>query len=154
VRWEPIHSRLSELESILKKSAATVVAGGDFDSWDLSIRGGLFGGIRVVAMIEEHERGQQLCRFRAWPKVHAGIVTTFLALLIVTSLAVLDSAAVAGSMLALTAGILGLVIYADCAFATSHWRDAVDSYLRLKDDLRVVPPSLARRIISDAPAFK
>jgi GT2 family glycosyltransferase len=139
VRWEPIHSRLSELESILKKSAATVVAGGDFDSWDLSIRGGLFGGIRVVAMIEEHERGQQLCRFRAWPKVPAGIVTTFLALLIVTSLAVLDSAAVAGSMLALTAGILGLVIYADCAFATSHWRDAVDSYLRLKDDLRVVP---------------
>jgi hypothetical protein len=153
VRWEPIHSRLSEVESILKKSGATVVAGGDFDSWDLSIRGGLFGAIRVVAMIEEHERGQQLCRFRAWPKVPAGIVTMLPAFVMVTLLAVLDGAVVAGSMISLTAGILGLLICADCAFAMSHWRDAIDSYLRLKDDLWVVSPVASTAEINPAPSI-
>jgi hypothetical protein len=138
VRWEPVLSRLGQLESILKKSGATVAAGGDFDAWDLSIHGGLLGVTRVVAMIEEHEKGQQLCRFRAWPKVPAGIVAILLALVTMTLLALLDSASVAGTMLALTSGILGIAIYTDCAIAMNHWRNAIDSYLRSKDDLCVV----------------
>ena len=91
-------------------------------------------------MIEEHERGQQLCRFRAWPKVPAGIVAILVAVVMVTLLAVQDSAVLVGSILALTAGILGFAIYADCALAMSHWRDAVDSYLRRSSDLCVVSP--------------
>ena len=52
----------------LRKRAA-VKRGGDFDRWDLEVRGGLLGCIRAVAMIEEHGAGKQLFRLRAWPQI-------------------------------------------------------------------------------------
>jgi hypothetical protein len=52
--------------------------------------------------------------------------------------AALDGAAVAGTMLALTAGVLGFLIYADCAIAMSQWREAVDTYLHRDDSLSVM----------------
>src|SRR4029450_8933290 len=53
-RCAPIESRLSQLNTILKESGAAIVLGGDFDRWDFTIHGGLFGAIRLVAMVEEH----------------------------------------------------------------------------------------------------
>jgi GT2 family glycosyltransferase len=135
VRWEAIESRLSKLESILRESGAAVINGGDFDSWDLSIRGGLFGGIRVVSA---SMLLGQLCRFRAWPKAPAMALAILLALIATAGFAALDGAAVASTMLALTAGVLGFLIYADCALATSQWREAVDTYLHRDDSLSVV----------------
>ena len=136
-QWEAIESRLTQLEAILKKSGATVVPGGDFDSWDFSIAGGLFGTVRVVAMVEEHGNGRQLCRFRAWPKPPATASLVLLALLILAGLAGLDHAWVASTSLALSAGALGLLIYADCAIAMKHFRDAVDQYVHCDGSLRV-----------------
>jgi GT2 family glycosyltransferase len=145
-RWDAIESRLSQLDAILKKSGAAVIPGGCFDSWDFSIQGGLFGTIHVLAMVEEHGDGRQLCRFRAWPKPPAAALTVFFALVTLAGLAGLDHAWVASASLGLTAGALGLLISADCAIAMSYWREAMDKYLRRSGSLRVGNRMARRRI--------
>jgi hypothetical protein len=45
-----------------------VTAGGDYDCWDLEIRGGLFGSARLLMATEEHGGGREMVRFRVWPK--------------------------------------------------------------------------------------
>jgi GT2 family glycosyltransferase len=137
--WEPIESRLSQMNAILKGSRASVVVGGDFDPWDFSIHGGLFGAIRVIAMVEEHGTGRQLIRFRAWPKPPAAALATLFALAAVAGLAVLDHAWIAGASLGLTAGGLGILIYSDCVISMSYWRNSLDQYLRRNGSLRRVP---------------
>jgi GT2 family glycosyltransferase len=137
-KWVADESRLSQLEKILKQSGAAIVLGGNFDAWDFSIHGGLFGTIRVVAMVEEHGNGRQLLRFRAWPKAPPAALTISFALIAGAGVAALDGAVVAGALLALSAGIAGFLIYADCAIAMSQWLEAVNTYLHRDDSLSVV----------------
>jgi hypothetical protein len=118
-----------------------VIAGGSFASWDLSISGGMFGAARVIAMAEEHEEGRQLCRFRASPKVPALAVATMLALVGGAAGALLQGAPTAGSVLALFAGLLGLLTYVDCATAMAHWGHALDTYLRCTDGTIILGPA-------------
>ena len=51
----------------MRDSGAVVVRGGDFDAWDLEVRGGVFGNARAALVIEEHGDGRQLVRLRTWP---------------------------------------------------------------------------------------
>jgi hypothetical protein len=138
-RWKATQSRLAELELILKEDGAPVIRGGDFDSWDLSISGGLFGTVRAVAMVEEHGDGKQLLRLRALPKAPNLITAIFLTLLGVAGLAILNHAVVTGTLLTFMGSIIGLLSYKDCALAMSQWHDAVNSYVRRDDSLRTVP---------------
>jgi GT2 family glycosyltransferase len=62
-------SRLSSIETTLKKTSTPVIRGGDFDRWDLEVRGGPLGSVRVLLAVEEHGGGRQLARFRLWPRV-------------------------------------------------------------------------------------
>jgi hypothetical protein len=135
-RWQAIEMHLSALESILKE-AGPVIRGGDFDRWDLSIPGGLFGTVPVVAMVEEHGNGKQLCRFRAWPKSPKAVIAILLAIISAAGLATVSHAVIAGGLLALTGFIVGLLIYKDCALAMSQWQDALDCYLRRNPSLSV-----------------
>jgi O-antigen biosynthesis protein len=138
-RWEAIETRLTRLKQIVEQSGTVPVTGGDFDRWDLSIRGGLFGLIRVVVMVEEHGNGRQLFRFRSWPKAPAPAVAILLALATLAVLAALDHAWVAGAFLGAAAGALGFLIYGDCAIAVSQWREAVAEYVRGDPDLSILP---------------
>jgi hypothetical protein len=52
------------LESVLVRERQAVRRGGDFDRWDLEVRGGLLGYIRAIGMIEEHGAGKQAFRLR------------------------------------------------------------------------------------------
>jgi hypothetical protein len=92
----------------------------------------------MVAMVEEHGNGRQLFRFRVWPKLPAAALAIFFALVTLAGLAGLAHAWVASVSLGLTAGGLGLLIYADCAISMSYWRDAIDQYLRRNGSLHVV----------------
>jgi len=77
--WKSPISWLESLESGLKALRAVVLRGGDYDRWDLELRGGLLGSIRVLMAIEEHGGGKQFIRVKSWPRcTPAGIFITLL----------------------------------------------------------------------------
>jgi GT2 family glycosyltransferase len=67
-RWQSAEERLRGVEAALTDAGAVTRRGGDFDRWDLEVRGGLFGAARLRMAIEEHGGGRQLVRFRSWPR--------------------------------------------------------------------------------------
>ena len=67
-QWEAPSDTLDKLRTCLSESGRVVIAGGDYDAWDLAIRGGLFGSARLLMATEEHGGGRQMVRFRLWPK--------------------------------------------------------------------------------------
>ena len=61
----------------VKTSKRPCVQGGDYDRWDLEAGRGILGGARTRLVAEEHGRGRQLVRVRAWPHCSAkGLVIT------------------------------------------------------------------------------
>jgi GT2 family glycosyltransferase len=83
--WHSSEDWLYAAERALGLQPAIVTRGGDFDDWDLEIRGGLLGGVHTRLAVEEHGGGKQLLRFRVWPKVSPtgiGIACMFWALAI------------------------------------------------------------------------
>src|SRR5213596_1452242 len=65
---EPPEDTLKALLKDLQGAGATVRAGGEFDSWDLEVRGGPFGRSRLLLAVEDHAPRKQLLRFRISPK--------------------------------------------------------------------------------------
>jgi hypothetical protein len=58
---------LGDMLEQLDRAGAVVCAGGDYDDWDLHVRGGRFGGARLLAAFEDNGSGNQYLRFRGWP---------------------------------------------------------------------------------------
>ncbi len=102
-RWQACEAWLHALEHALTRQGAVVRRGGDFDRWDLEIRGGLLGGVRARLGVEEHGAGRQMLLFRAWPvcsQVGVAIGTVFAAL---ATAAALDKVWTAAALLGLLA---------------------------------------------------
>jgi hypothetical protein len=66
--WGAADQRLRGLEKAIKDNNGVVICGGDFERWDLHVRGGLLGSMRTRMAVEEHGSGRQLMRFRTWPR--------------------------------------------------------------------------------------
>jgi glycosyltransferase involved in cell wall biosynthesis len=66
--WQSGEQRLESLEKQLRDKGVVVVRGGDYDRWDLELRGGVVGAARVRLAVEEHGSGKQMVRYRTWPK--------------------------------------------------------------------------------------
>jgi hypothetical protein len=80
-----VDERLQSIETALRAYGALPLRGGDFDAWDLEVRGGPLGSARMFAALEYHGDGRQLLRIRSWPRcsVAAVVLTlTFAALAI------------------------------------------------------------------------
>ena len=76
-QWRSPISWLESIEEGVKALRTIVHRGGDFDGWDLELRGGLFGSVRVLMAVEEHGGGNQYIRLKSWPRcTPAGIVMT------------------------------------------------------------------------------
>jgi hypothetical protein len=88
--WRDPSAWLAELERALRGTRGLVRHGGDFDRWDLSLAGGLFGRARVLMTVEEHGQGRQYLRFRIWPKVRH--LSLLLAAVALAGAALLDEA--------------------------------------------------------------
>lgn len=67
-RWVPLIFRLETLEYELRQKNAYIKRGGIFDSWDLWIKGGAFGGVRLRMAAEDHAQGKQYLRFKIIPQ--------------------------------------------------------------------------------------
>jgi hypothetical protein len=62
----------------MRKDRGIIISGGDYDSWDFGVRGGLLAGARVLMTVEEHGAGKQMFRFLIWPRYSIeGLVTIF-----------------------------------------------------------------------------
>jgi GT2 family glycosyltransferase len=114
---------LADISESLRQAGAVVRAGGDFDRWDLEVRLGAIGAIRVLMATEEHGGGRQLLRFR----IHPWVPPAWLGIAAVSLAAAITAAAggawAAALPLGLTAGLVA-------ARALSDSGRAVDTVLR------------------------
>jgi hypothetical protein len=110
-RWQAPEERLKALQASMKTLGAVVLPGGDYDRWDLEVRGGLFGSSRLLMAVEDTGSGTQLVRLRAWPRCSR---TLGLLLLVLTSLVVMasfvSSSLAAGALAALTALLVNRMV--------------------------------------------
>jgi O-antigen biosynthesis protein len=68
-RWHPVEDYLLAISQTLKEEGSVVISGGDWDRWDLKVRGGALGAAKLLAATEEHGGGRQLIRVAWWPSV-------------------------------------------------------------------------------------
>jgi O-antigen biosynthesis protein len=144
--WVASETRLTGIENELRLADRPVRAGGDFDRWDLTVQGGLLGGLRAVAMVEEHGAGRQLFRLKAWPTTPRSAWLSVTLLSALALLAARDEAWLAAGPLAAVALAFAGLIYASCASATAAWVAAINAYaagaglIPLGASLREAPP--------------
>jgi GT2 family glycosyltransferase len=67
--WRSSSDRLRDVENALLARSTPPIRAGDFDRWDLEVRAGLLGGVRLLHTVEEHGAGRQLVRFRLRPRL-------------------------------------------------------------------------------------
>ncbi len=124
--WHPLESWVAALEDSLLRSQTVLIRGGDFDRWDLNLRGGLFGRARILTAVEEHGGGRQLIRFRAWPwPTRVGLLSSVLLASLAIS-AALGGAPHAAAVLGLFLALVVSATVLDCARATGSARRAAD----------------------------
>src|SRR5262249_12899534 len=66
-KWVSPEVRLELLEKKLKCQHQYIWRGGDFDHWDLKMKGGEFGMATICMAAEDHKQGHQYLRFRIKP---------------------------------------------------------------------------------------
>ena len=113
--WRSPQSWLQDLQDALAVRGGFVRSGGPFDRWDLDLRAGLLGGVRIRTAVEEHGSGRQLLRARVVP--HASPVGAVVALI----LTVLAACALIGGQHAIgvTAGLAATVLVLMAAEGTA-----------------------------------
>lgn len=115
-RWHSPFERLERLEQVLQACSASLIRGGNYDTWDMEVRGGLLGGIRLRMVIEEHGGGKQLVRMRIWPKC-SPIGLVFVILFALAVVAALDHEWVVCFTLATSTTFLAFQMVLECADA-------------------------------------
>ncbi len=128
-RWRPVTDRLELLEHTLREQGASVLRGDDFSDWDLEVRDGTFGGIRLTLVAEEHGGGKQLVRFRSWPVFALGAAALAFVFGGLSAGAALDHAWAACGILGAAALMFALRLLRDCAAATAA---VLQAFERLK----------------------
>ncbi|WP_276502540.1 glycosyltransferase [Terrimonas pollutisoli] len=102
--WVSPEERLEHIESTLRSENACVERGGIYCRWDLLIKGGALGSIKLFMAAEDHNEGRQFLRFRFTPRLS---LTAMCLLFFVTTL--LTTALAYGS--AIPAIIFGVVFF-------------------------------------------
>jgi GT2 family glycosyltransferase len=69
--WRSPQTYLQALQDALAARGGFVRSGGPFDRWDLDLRAGPLGGVKIRTVVEEHGSGNQLLRARIWPRASA-----------------------------------------------------------------------------------
>lgn len=115
--WREPAERLRALDAALREERAVVRHGGDTDLWDLEVRDGTLGSVRLRMGVEEHGAGRQLVRLRAWPRVSPPVLAPALGLVLLGAGAAADGAWAAAAVLAAAASALLVRVSNDCAAA-------------------------------------
>jgi GT2 family glycosyltransferase len=123
--WSSSEERLRLIEKILRGAGACVLRGGEYDRWDLEVRVGMLGNVRLLMAVEEQGIGQQLLRFYSWPKCSpmVGLSTLLFATLALG--AAIDDACIVSAILGAIAMLLALRAFQQCAAATACLKHAL-----------------------------
>jgi GT2 family glycosyltransferase len=70
--WREPQARVQQLQDALAARGGYVRSGGPFDRWDLDLRTGPLGAVKIRVAVEEHGAGRQLLRVRISPLASAG----------------------------------------------------------------------------------
>jgi O-antigen biosynthesis protein len=105
--WHPPETKLNEIVAALRNNGTPLLLGGTYDRWDLEVRGGTLGAARLFMTVEEHGRGQQLFRFRYWPRCSSSATAAVLFFLILSIGAAIDQHWIAHTILLLTTLLIG-----------------------------------------------
>src|SRR5205823_4344508 len=120
----------------LQEGKSVVERGGDFERWDLQVRGGGLGTARMRMAVEEHGDGKQLLLFRVWPRAsRAGLalVAIFAAL---AAGALVDGNRLGAIPLGIAALIVAISMFRDCGTAMGTLVPAVRHH---SDEPRAAP---------------
>ena len=96
-----------------------VARGGNYDAWDLEVRGGALGRVRICLAVEDHKECAQMVRYRMWPKTGNGTIVLAALTAALAALAALDAAWVAAGILSFLAAVLGVLVLGACGSATA-----------------------------------
>jgi glycosyltransferase involved in cell wall biosynthesis len=123
--WQSTEERVRAIAVALRADGSVIRSGGDWDSWDLQVRGGMLGAARLRIGVEEHGAGRQLVRARAWPWAPpvALVLGALVATLAVVSL-LNQTDAVTWAFGLAAAALAGRLIY-ECGAATATVRKAL-----------------------------
>lgn len=78
--WREPEQVLKSLHHLLEEDGAIMCVGGDFDRWDLDVRGGVAASARTLMTVEEHGGGRQLFRFKVYPRLKKKWILIFILL--------------------------------------------------------------------------
>jgi O-antigen biosynthesis protein len=112
--WRDPTAWVEQLQDGLTAAGGFVHSGGPFDRWDLDLRAGVLGGVKIRTAVEEHGNGKQLLRARIWPRATATGRLTVLVLVLLGVFAVyrdqpeIAIAIAVGIALLVTFGIEGM----------------------------------------------
>jgi hypothetical protein len=125
-RWHAPDERVRGIESALRRNGGVVFSGGDFERWDLHVRGGMLGSMRMRMAVEEHGSGRQLLRIRSWPRcsrIGVGVALGFGGL---AAAAALSGAWIVAAVMAAVVAVIVACIVKDCATAAGVLRIVLD----------------------------
>lgn len=102
--WRSPGQWLGKIENFLKSNNVPVTCGGDFDQWDLEIRGGMMGRASLLMAAEEHGGGKQHLRFHVRARFAGWVLVLVIVFGALGIAALIDGAfMVAGILLCLSA---------------------------------------------------
>jgi GT2 family glycosyltransferase len=138
--WQAPGETLRSLERTLRSAGFAVLRGGDFDRWDLEVRGGALGTSRLRMVAEEHGAGRQLRRFRVWPRPSRGALVLVVLLAALAGTAAFDRASAASALIGGAGLLLVARSFVECALSTAAffdaWRSVEDAARLPADPLR------------------
>jgi GT2 family glycosyltransferase len=97
--WREPRAWVQHLQDALAVRGGFVRSGGPFDRWDLDLRVGLLGGVKILIAIEEHGEGKQTVLARVWPRLSAGGAIAILLLGVIAFYVMLGGEYAAGAAL-------------------------------------------------------
>jgi O-antigen biosynthesis protein len=123
--WLSPEIRLEALEKQLKCKHQYIWRGGDFEQWDLKMKGGEFGMAEICMAAEDHKEGHQYLRFRLKP-IFTRRTKFLLAIFSLTMiLALIDSAWIPATFF----GVITLIVMSraicDSSIASGSFSDAI-----------------------------
>jgi GT2 family glycosyltransferase len=126
--WQSAEARLASVEAALHRQGIAVTRGGDFDQWDLQLRAGFFGLVRILMATEEHGGGRQLVRFHSWPRCSLHGIVLAIGLALLTSASAMDGAWLASAILGAMTLLLAFRMLGDYVAATGWCLCALEQY--------------------------